>query len=422
MTVSRARASDGAHRIYDAGRARLARIQVTPDGTLRAAFLAVAAIATDVLQVNRFGIWLATDDGRAMRLQFLHIVGGNANTEGTVLGIDDFPTYFRALEIERTVGFESDVEPGVVELTETYLRPLGIGALLDAAIVRGGRNVGVVCHEHVGGGRLWSRAERDFASAVADTVTRLYEEDARHTAERSLNLYERELMELTRLEGMGRLAAGVAHDLNNILMVISHGLDELDRARLRETDREALGDVLGALERGRTMVHDLLHFGRDRHDRPAVVAVEEIVDALVRMFTTAGGPGFRVLAEHRSAVSRVMLDRSEIERALMNLIVNARDAMGGQGDVHVVIGEEQVSSGSSTPTRHVTIAVRDSGHGMDEETRRRMFEPFFTRKADGTGLGLAIAHQVVTRAGGSFRVSSAPGEGTTITILLPPIE
>jgi two-component system, cell cycle sensor histidine kinase and response regulator CckA len=228
-------------------------------------------------------------------------------------------------------------------------------------------------------------------------------------------------MELTRLEGMGRLAAGVAHDLNNILMVMAHGLDVLDRERLRDADREALGDVLGALERGRSMVHDLLHFGRDRHDRPAVVAVEGIVDALVRMFTTAGSPGFRVVAEHRSAVSRVMLDRSEIERALMNLIVNARDAMGGQGDVHVVIGEEQVSSGPST-TRHVTIAVRDTGHGMDEETRRRMFEPFFTRKADGTGLGLAIAHQVVTRAGGSFRVSSTPGEGTTITILLPPIE
>jgi signal transduction histidine kinase len=87
-----------------------------------------------------------------------------------------------------------------------------------------------------------------------------------------------------------------------------------------------------------------------------------------------------------------------------------------------VIGEEQTSSGLSTPTRNVSIAVRDTGHGMDDETRRRMFEPFFTRKADGTGLGLAIAHQVVTRAGGSFRVSSAPGEGTTITILLPPIE
>jgi two-component system, cell cycle sensor histidine kinase and response regulator CckA len=128
------------------------------------------------------------------------------------------------------------------------------------------------------------------------------------------------------------------------------------------------------------------------------------------------------VAEHRGTVSRVMLDRSEMERALMNLIVNARDAMGGQGEVHIAVGEEQVSSGSSTPTRHVTIAVRDSGHGMDEDTRRRMFEPFFTRKADGTGLGLAIAHQVVTRAGGSFRVSSTPGQGTTITILLPPIE
>ncbi len=422
MTVSRARASDGAHRIYDSGRARLARVETRKGERLDVAFRAVAEIATDVLQVARFGVWIASESGRAMRLRFLHCVGGVADVAGTVLSFDDFPTYFRALDAERTVGFESDVEPGVAELTETYLRPLGIGALLDSAIVRGGRNVGVVCHEHVGGGRLWSRAERDFGSAVADTVTRLLEEDGRHAAEQSLGVYERQLQELTRLEGMGRLAAGVAHDMNNILTVIRYGLDVLDRDRLSALERDAVAQAQGAVERGRTMVHDLLHFGREAHDRPAVVDMGGIVEDLVRMLAPSLGARVRVVVERRGPLSRVMVDRAEIGRALMNLIVNARDAMSGDGLITLTLGEEMADDGDRPPARSVAIAVTDTGVGMDEATRARMFEPFFTNKQQGNGLGLAIAHQVVARAGGRFRVASAPGAGTTITVLLPPIE
>jgi signal transduction histidine kinase len=152
-----------------------------------------------------------------------------------------------------------------------------------------------------------------------------------------------------------------------------------------------------------------------------VQALRPFVDDVVRM----AGPALqacRVEVGQPRDVSRVLIDRAELERVMLNLLTNARDAMHGVGTIHVEIsqmrGDRKVAGLGSA----VSIAVSDTGIGMDADTRLRVFEPFFTRKPDGTGLGLAVARQIITRAGGTIEVDSEPGVGTTMRVILPAIE
>lgn len=396
----------------------LARLHAVPGEPLQAAFRCVAELAADALRIGRFSIWLLTDDHRAVRLCFLWC-GRAGAAEGPVLTLDDFPSYFTALENARTLAVDGLDHPAVRELVDPYLTPLGIGALLDASIYRSGTQVGVVCHEHLGGSREWTDDDRTLAGAIADTVSRLFEENARLNAERSLAAHQQELMALSRLEGMGRLAAGVAHDFNNLLTVLLANLSMLDHEGMSADEVEAMRSALEAVAHGQKVSRELLQFGRDTTDRPAVHALEPIVAGVARL---AGcDDRFRVEVTTADQISRVLVDRLELERALLNLLLNARDAMGGAGVARVHIGQEIVP-GPGGEARFPFIQITDTGKGMDEATRLRMFEPFFTTKTTGTGLGLAIAQQVVARAGGTFRVSSAIGQGTTIQVRLPAIE
>jgi len=289
-------------------------------------------------------------------------------------------------------------------------------------LFRGGSAVGIVCNEHVGAGRIWTAAERAFAGAVADVCARLFEEVARHTAEHSLEVYRQKLTELHRLEAVGRLAAGIAHDVNNLLMVIGGSASLLDESVTSPQDRELLQSIADAVASGQRMTSQLLHFGRGAASGPSVHALDTIVADVVRMASAALGSTCRVETTVRAPVSRVFIDGAEFGRVVLNLLLNARDAMDGEGTVEIDVGARDVVTADGVTRRCVVVTVRDHGVGMSEETQRRMFDPFFTTKGNGNGLGLAIAQQIVHRAGGFFQVESTEGEGTAISVMLPPIE
>jgi two-component system cell cycle sensor histidine kinase/response regulator CckA len=231
------------------------------------------------------------------------------------------------------------------------------------------------------------------------------------------------LAEAEKMEAIGRLAGGVAHDFNNLLTVIA-GYAEILLAR---DGGEELAEIARAADQAASLTRQLLAFSRRQVLHPRVLALNEIVSGMETMLHRIIGDDVSVGIRLAADLSPVEADRAQIERVILNLAANARDAMPGGGALtvetaNVQLDEAQIAShGDGTPGSYVLLAVSDTGHGMDENVRKHLFEPFFTTKAagQGTGLGLATVFGVVKQSGGAIYVYSEPGRGTTIKIYLP---
>ena len=404
---------------FDQAMLALARIHVDAGVTVRTALHTVARVAVTALGIGRFSVWLTTEEHDAVRLYFLHRPDEGDVLDGTILRLEQFPNYFAALGHSRALLVpDVNTATAVSELLDGYLKPLGIGAMLDAPIYRAGEMVGVVCHEHIGGPRVWEPAEREFAADVATAVARLFEEGDRVQAEDSLRIYQRHLRELSRYEGMGRLAAGVAHDLRNLLHVVSANA-ELARAQCTDAVvNESLDAVLDAVARSRELTGTVLRFGTDSVEGPMVLDPSALVcdcEGLLR----GALDGHELTVDVHDSHSRVLIVKPELERVLLNLVTNAREAMVGTLGTVTITVRDVIPTGSGSG--QVAIVVKDTGKGMTPETLQQIRRPFFTTKPGGSGLGLAMADQILARAGGELVVESVQCEGTTVTCVLPRI-
>jgi two-component system cell cycle sensor histidine kinase/response regulator CckA len=381
----------------------------------------VAEITAGALQVNRVSIWRFIEDHRAICCEFLWQVASRAISEGTILHASDFPAYFRSLEMRRVVPI-NDTDEESHEFHEAYFKPLRISATLDAPIYRDGAVVGVICHEQIGAPRQWSPADCEFAASVADVIARLHQEGARLLAEDELNTYRERLAALQRLENLGRLAAGAAHDFNNVLHGITgYAEDILEAARGHPRIAALAEDLLKAVARGASLTRELQMLGREAPDRPRVIGVDEVIESARFLLAKAVKPDIVLDFSGVRPAGKVFIDPERLERVLLNLVLNAGDAMPAGGTVAIGVAESGPGD-RGNGVRHVVLSVADKGTGMDEATRRRIFEPLFTTKGDrGTGLGLPIVNQIVTKAGGFIQVDSALGRGTTFRIHLPRI-
>jgi two-component system, cell cycle sensor histidine kinase and response regulator CckA len=410
---------------FDEARMQLSRMHVVAETPLQRVFHNVAKLVSRALNVDRLGVWLLLDDQSAIRCHHLYHSSREEVYEGAVLHARDFPGYFKAIQTQRIITInDAQHDPLSEELRESYLEPLGITSLLDAPLYRGGKVVGVVCCEHTGPVRTWTRPEQDFAISVADIVSRLFEEAARHQAELSLDAYQAHLMEMHRMEALGRLASGIAHDFRNVLtVVLAQGCYIKETPNLNPVVSEAADDIIDAAERGNKMIHELLAFGKGTPDSPHVLDAKHMLDSLTGMLQLAAGRAVRLCVQCAAGVSLVFIDPSQFERAILNLVLNGRDAMLPRGgDLLVELTEKTLNDNRGADSTYVCITVKDFGVGMDEETRKRIFEPFFTTKGDkGTGLGLAIVHQIIHRAGGFLRIESEVGKGSAIDVFLPRI-
>jgi signal transduction histidine kinase len=245
----------------------------------------------------------------------------------------------------------------------------------------------------------------------------------RRQAEEERRRLEEQLRQSQKMEAVGRLAGGIAHDFNNLLMVIiGHG--ELLRRSLEPNDprQRKVQHVMGASERAARLVRQLLAFSRKQVMEPQVVDLNALVSDTARMLRPLLGEDVEVVARLDPALGRVRVDPAQIEQVLMNLAVNARDAMPSGGTITLETADVSVpASGETAPARQAVLSVRDTGHGMDEKTRAHAFEPFFTTKAGsgGTGLGLSTVYGIVQQSGGHIAVESAPGRGSCFRIRLP---
>jgi two-component system cell cycle sensor histidine kinase/response regulator CckA len=262
-----------------------------------------------------------------------------------------------------------------------------------------------------------------FQTAPGTMAAMFLDVTERREAEEERRRLEDQLRQSQKMEAVGRLAGGIAHDFNNLLMVImGHG--ELLRRGLEVADPRLrkVQHIMGASERAARLVRQLLAFSRKQVLEAQVVDLNALVAETARMLRPLLGEDVRVVTRLDPALGHVRVDPAQIDQVLMNLAVNARDAMPGGGTLSLETANVDAGApGPAAPGRHVALTVRDTGHGMDDQTRAQVFEPFFTTKAGsgGTGLGLSMVYGIVQQSGGQITVESEPGRGSSFRILLP---
>ncbi len=249
----------------------------------------------------------------------------------------------------------------------------------------------------------------------------------RAESERALAVAEEQLRQAQKMEAVGQLAGGIAHDFNNILTVIRAAAEFLaEQVPAGSTGREDVELIRGAALRAESLTRQLLAFSRRQMWQPRAVFVNAVVERVEGMLRRTIGEHVELRTVLAPDLPAVWVDESQLEQVLVNLAVNARDAMprGGRFELEtaaVTVHEEGGEGSGLAPGRYVRIVARDSGVGMDPATMRRAFEPFFTTKepGKGTGLGLSMVYGIVQRANGRITVESAPGAGATFRIYLP---
>jgi len=226
---------------------------------------------------------------------------------------------------------------------------------------------------------------------------------------------EEELLHCQKLDSVGRLAGGIAHDFNNLLTVI-FGTVSVARSKLTKGSEfeQSLDIIQSASEKAAGLTSQLLAFARRQVVQPRVLDLNELVTEIEKLLQRLLGEDIEFRMRLEPDLWRVMADRGQMEQVLVNLAINAREAMPNGGELHL-----ETKNVTARGSEHVRLVVRDTGIGMSEETRRNAFEPFFTTKEGGRGLGLASCYGIVKQAGGSMSVRSKQGHGAEFIVDLP---
>lgn len=276
---------------------------------------------------------------------------------------------------------------------------------------------------HTGEPRCWLTYKFPLTSVLGEPTVGGFTLDVSDRQE-----LEERLRQAEKMEVIGRLAGGVAHDFNNLLTIIN-GYAFLMAERLPADSpwREPAEQVLAASERAADLTRQLLAFGRQQRLQPRVLDLNEAIRGYEKFLRRLIPENIRILTLLHPALHRILIDPTQLEQVLLNLAVNARDAMSDGGKLIIQTFNRDIGADSPPgpagvpPGSYVQLHVGDTGCGMDEATRQRIFEPFFTTKelGKGTGLGLATVYGVVKQSGGWISVASEVGRGTTFTLLFP---
>jgi PAS domain S-box-containing protein len=281
---------------------------------------------------------------------------------------------------------------------------------------------------------LSARLERDRLGRPLHILGALTDVTGRKQAERALRATEERLQQSQKMEAIGKLTGGIAHDFNNMLTVIDGNLEML-RPRLGE-DRAALQFFEASARasgRAGTLTAQLLAFSRRQRLDPRPLDPNDVIDGMRSLLSRTVGEQVSLHIELRDGTPwSCLADRNQLEAALLNLVINATDAIEGQGRIRIVISNTSLRGADAAwldpdrddavpPGDYVRISTEDDGCGMSEAVRRQALEPFFTTKpvGQGTGLGLSQTYGFVRQSGGAMRIESRPGRGTTVEMLLP---
>jgi len=269
---------------------------------------------------------------------------------------------------------------------------------------------------------------RRLRNAAGETVGAFHivsDVSERIRQQRLLAQAQEALLQSQKLESMGQLTGGVAHDFNNLLTPILATLDLLQRRGVGgEREQRLIHGASQSAERAKTLVHRLLAFARRQPLQAATIDAGQLLEGLADLLRSTAGPQINLVLEIAPGLPFAKADPHQLEMAILNLVVNARDAMAGTGQITIAAARAAVRPGQVeglAPGVYVRLSIADTGHGMDEATKLRAIEPFFSTKGigQGTGLGLSMAHGLASQLGGGLTIDTAPGAGTTVTIWLP---
>lgn len=406
----------------------LATSHAVGEGLLEQACELATGLVSRASGVARASLWLLDETRTQLRLVDLYQQEDQSHQSGLVLSASDYPSYFEAMASGRLVDANNaQTDPRTCEFAEGYLKPLNIGSMLDAALRASGEVVGVLCMEHLGEPRQWRDVEKNFAGEVADQISLCLLNRARQQARAQQEELQEQLFRSQKLEAVGRLAGGIAHDFNNLLTIIGGFAEKLSETLPRGEETEDLQEIITATQRASDLTAQLLTFSRKENVKLVPMNITASVGMLQRMLDRLISDNIRLQVDVPEQELFIEADEGLVHQMLTNLVVNAQDAIAGQGQVQVSLKEETlheertVEGGALDPGSYVLISVRDSGAGIPIEILPNIFEPFFTTKAagSGTGLGLSTVYGIVRRCGGALRVTSQLGEGTCFELYFP---
>jgi signal transduction histidine kinase/DNA-binding response OmpR family regulator len=469
----------------------LARNQVLNEGDLKAALKEITEATAHNIAIERVSVWLYDETGTKIQCLDLFERSLNQHGEGLELTAIDYPTYFQALSQEQLIAADdAHTDPRTREFSSSYLTPLGITSMLDAPISLGGQTVGVLCNEQVGTSRPWTPEDQNFARSIADLVSLALEAQKRKRVEEALRKSEaREREKATQLElaldelkhtqaqliqtekmsSLGRMIAGVAHEINNPVSFIygnlSHASEyfrnlmrllqiyrqtyphptpeiqqiasEIDLDFLVEDWQKLLKSMQVGAERIHQIVLSLRIFSRFNESEVKLVDIHEGIDNTLlilqhRLRPVGDAGGIEVIKDY-SQLPQVACYPSQLNQVFMNLLSNAIDALENQPSPRVITIHTSIQNSKfkiqneipHTPylmPQFVIIRIADNGPGMSEDVQKQIFDPFFTTKpvGSGTGLGLSISYQIVVeKHQGQLSCISTLGRGTEFVVEIP---
>ncbi len=289
------------------------------------------------------------------------------------------------------------------------------------------------------GSRVWTHVVIDpirnasgnllgFAKITRDLTERKQAEDDKKRADEALQETRDALFQSQKREAIGQLTGGIAHDFNNLLMVIQSSM-ELLRKRLPDDERlkSLVDNATEGVKRGVSLTQRMLSFARRQDLDQKSINLHELVLEMTDLLQRSLGPSIMIQSQFPTGLSMVRTDSNQLESALLNLAVNARDAMPKGGPLIISAHEENILMGNSlrlVPGKYICLSIEDNGEGMSEDTIARATEPFFTTKGvgKGTGLGLSMVHGFAAQSGGCLRLRSELGRGTTAELWLPAVD
>jgi PAS domain S-box-containing protein len=379
----------------------------------------ITEVVARTLEAAQVGVWRHDDRGTSTRCQDLLEWPALHHSSGEEWTEEAHPRFFRAIAAADVIAaYDAAVDARTSELAERHLKPDGITSVMAVAIRSQGATVGVLSCHHQGPRRRWMPDEQTYALAVANLLSAIIAQVERQRL-------EAQLRQAQKLEAIGQLAGGVAHDFNNILTVILGRTEEAVQDRRLPPDlHEAMADIAQNAERATALTRQLLAFSRRQTIQVKDVDMNVVVGTMTRMLNRILGEDIDVDIHYAPRPAYVRADPGMIEQVLLNLVVNARDAMplGGHLSLEIALVEGTPESGPVKPNGSwVCLRVTDMGSGIPPEHLPHIFEPFFTTKdvGKGTGLGLATTYGIVQQHGGWIDVDSEVERGTTFRVFFP---
>jgi PAS domain S-box-containing protein len=401
------------------------------ENDLEAVFRITSELAAETLNTARVGIWIGNENLGMITCVDLFDTASGAHSSGIKICAGDYPEYFKAISEGRCIyAHDAQSDPRTCAFNEILLQPHGITSMLDSVIRISGSIEGIICFEHIGPARVWTDDEASFASQVADQVAKAIVHARMKQEEEHRRKLETQFQHTQKLESLGIMAGGIAHDFNNLLLTIIGNLEmSLAEIPCNTPARQSLEESRKASLLAADLCGQMLAYSGKGHFIINAISLAGIAKEMIALLESSITKRADLRLSCPDELPLVMGDSAQLRQIILNLILNAADAMTGpDGFIDIRLGtlecddsffEETMVKDPLAPGTYVELEVRDNGCGMDEQTRLRIFDPFFTTKFTGRGLGLAAVLGIVRGHRGAILIDSELGKGTSFRILLP---